>query len=110
VPKGLLRSTRTLLSSPITPGTIDRYRATDHAGLSNGRSQQMLEGIRESLRIFSAARYGRNPNLNAEVLDQALEDGGNALRRLRVAALWPVRTVDALAKSAAALGSMVWSR
>ena len=70
----------------------------------------MLEGIRESLRVFSAARYGRNGNLNAELLDQALEEGGNALRRLRVAALWPVRTAGAPAKSAAALGSMVWSR
>jgi hypothetical protein len=110
VPKGILRSTRTSLSAPITADAIDRYRAMDHAGLSNGRSQQMLEPIRESLRVFSTARYGRNGNLNAELLDQALEDGGNALRRLRVAALWPVRTVGALAKSAAALGSMVWSR
>ena len=110
VPKGILRSTRTSLSAPITADAIDRYRATDHAGQSNGRSQQMLEGIRESLRVFSAARYGRNGNLNAELLDQALEEGGNALRRLRVAALWPVRTAGALAKSAAALGSMVWSR
>lgn len=110
VPNRILRSTRTVLSAPITADAIDRHRATDHAALSNGRSHQMLEKIRESLLVFSAARYGRNGNLNAEVLDQALEDGGNALRRLRVAALWPVRTADALAKSAAALGSMVWSR
>jgi len=60
--------------------------------------------------VFSAARYSRNGHLDTVALDQALDDGHTALRRLRFATLRPVRAAEALVKSAAALGSMVWSR
>ena len=40
----------------------------------------------------------------------AFEHGTDALKKLRVANLWPVRTAGALARTAADVGGMVWSR
>ena len=66
--------------------------------------------MQESLNTFRAARYGRNGQLDTAALDAAFERGTDALKKLRVANLWPVRTAGALARTAADVGGMVWSR
>jgi hypothetical protein len=129
---GIFRPRRALLSSPITSDTIARtagggrlqpapgppklhakaeggHHQEDEPPL-RGRAQETLEDIRKALLVFSTARYGRNGSLDTDALDQALGDGHAALKRLRFAKLRPVRAAEALVKSAAGLGSMVWSR
>ena len=48
--------------------------------------------------------------LDTTALDTALEAGMRAIRRLRVARLWPARTATRLAQSTAALKGAAWSR
>jgi hypothetical protein len=111
--KGIFRPRRTLLSAPITSDAIDRLAGgghQEHESAPGGRAGETLEEIRKELIVFSAARYSRNGHLDTAALDQALDDGHTALRRLRFATLRPVRAAEALVKSAATLGSMVWSR
>lgn len=107
---GIFRRKRILLSAPITSPSFERHRANGNGQASSARSQAMLDELHESLRAFSAVRYGRNGNFEPAALDRALEDGRTALRRLRLAKLWPMRAVEGLARSAAMLGSMIWSR
>ena len=66
--------------------------------------------LQESLVAFRAAHYARSGKLDTVALDTALENGTSALKKLRVSKLWPVRTVGAMARTAADVGSMVWSR
>lgn len=108
--KGIFRRKRVLVSAPITSDAIDRYRINENGRAPSGRTQAMLEDLGESFRSLSAARYGRNGNLDTAVLDRALENGRAALRRLRLATLWPMRAADTLARSAATLVSLVWTR
>ncbi len=89
VRKGVLRPKRALLSAPTTAEAIVKQ-------LGNGnelgpRAQAMLEEIRDSLRVFNAARYCRNGHLDATALDTTLESGTSAIRRLRFMKLWPMR-------------------
>lgn len=106
--KGLLGVKRALVSTPVTPDAIGR---TLNNGQSYGASTEaILVGIQQSLRGFGAARYGRNGHLDATALDAALETGTDAVRRLRIAKLWPIRTAGAVARSAADVRGMVWSR
>ena len=99
---------RALVSAPTTAEAIARQ-------LGNGtgpgpRAQATLEEIRDSLRVFNAARYSRNDHLDTTALDTTLENGTGAIRRLRATTLWPMRVGAALAKSVAGLGGAVWSR
>lgn len=107
---GIVRRKRILLSAPITSAAFERYRVNGNGEAPTGRSQTMLDELHESLLAFSAVRYGRNGSVEPAALDRALEDGRTALRRLRLAKLWPMRAAEEVAKSAAALGSMLWSR
>jgi hypothetical protein len=115
-----------LLSAPVTSDTIDRMAGGGRLQPAQGppkgghhqeqetsppsRTQETLEDIRKALLVLSTARYGRNGDLDTVALDEALDEGHTAVRRLRFARLRPVRAAEALAKSAATLGSMVWSR
>ncbi len=67
---------RLVLSASVTPGTPGR----------NGGSPSwsaLWEGIRETLAVFSAARYSRNGHADATALDSALADGQDLVKRLR---------------------------
>ena len=110
VRKGILRRKYLLVSTPITSDAIERYRVNGNGQVPNGRTQAVIEDFRESLRALSAVRYGRNGTVDVEALDLALENGRTALRWLRLAKLWPMRAVGALSRSAAMLGSVLWTR
>ena len=71
----------------------------------NRAPRMALGEIRESLLVFNAAHYSRNGELDIAALDAALENGETALRRMRFATRWPVRTADALAKSVGRRGA-----
>jgi len=105
---GILRPKRALVSAPTTAEAVARQLGNgNRAGL---RTQAMLEEIRDSLRVFNAARYSRNGHLDTTALDTTLEIGTSAIRRLRVTKRWPMRVAAAFAQSAAALRGTVWSR
>jgi hypothetical protein len=126
--KGLLGRKRALVSAATTVDTISRqigqpaepgvaasdvasaFRRTGVVSAFRGTNLAALEDLRESLRVFEAARYSRNQDFDAIALDAALERGTDAIRRLRVFRLWPLRRDGALVKSAADAGGVVWSR
>lgn len=104
--RGILRRKLALVSTPTTPNVI--AKALENGNRPGVRASAMLTDIRDSLRVFGAARYGRNSHLDIEALDKALDDGTNAIRRLRIREQWPMRAAGAVAKST--LGATVWSR
>ena len=85
VRKGILGRERIVVSAPITSDAIERYGITRNPNIAD---------LGKSLLAFSAVRYGRNGIADAAGLNRALENGRAALQRLRVATLWPMRTVD----------------
>ena len=107
---GIFRRKRVLLSAPITSPAFERYRANGNGQVPGGRNQAVLDELHESLTAFSAVRYGRNGHSEPAALDRALEDGRSALRRLRLAKLWPMRAAERVVKAATGLGSVLWSR
>ena len=104
--KGRLRPKRMMVSAPTTTAAI----AAQLAGGSgpDPRATAVLEGIRDSLRVFSAARYGRNGQLERDGFDTALDRGANAIRELYVMKLWPMRAAEAL--KGWGIGVTAWSR
>ena len=108
LPRGMLRRKHALVSTPTTPRVI--AKALDNGSQPGGRASAVLADIQNSLSVFSAARYGRNGHLDISALDKALDDGTNAIRRLRIREQWPARAAGAVAKTAATLGATVWSR
>jgi hypothetical protein len=108
--KGLFRPRRALVSASTTSSAIATTLADSNGKRPGARTELVLTELQESLATLRAARYGRNGQLDTAALDAALERGTDAVKRLRVAHFWPVRTAGALARSAADVGSMVWSR
>jgi hypothetical protein len=106
--KGLFRRRRALVSASTTADAITRgLTKSNGAGPSPSR-KATLEEIRDSLLVFNAARYGRNGHFETAELDRALDNGASALRRLRLAKLWPGRS--AATGKPAGLGGGEWSR
>ena len=108
--RGIFRPKFAMASTSTTPGTIARTLNHPNGTGPSPRTQAVLADLGESLVAFRAARYGRAGRLDSTALDAALEHGTAAVRKLRVAKRWPMRTAGALARSAADVGSMVWSR
>jgi hypothetical protein len=105
---GILRPKHALVSTPTTPKTM--AKSVDDGNGLTVRGAATLAEIRNSLGLFSAARYGRNGHLETGALDAALDEGTGAIRRLRIARRWPARTATALVRTAATLGGTVWPR
>ena len=105
---GMLRRRRALVSAPVTAEDIDRLRTAGNGNLPPGVDQDGLDRIREALAGLTAVRYGRNGSVDVQDLDRMLDNGNSALRRLRVARLWPARVAGALARPAAVFGLGAW--
>ena len=111
VSKGMLRRKRVLISTPTTAEAISSALRKAHGTGPNSRTQAILISLQGSLRLFTAARYGRNGHLDAMALNTALDSGAEAMRRLRVVSLWPMRLVGCVfLKPVAEAGETVWSR
>ena len=108
--KGVFRAKRALISTSTTAATIARTLESPNGHRPNPRTEVLLGDLQESLVAFRAARYGRGGQLDTASLDAALEQGTEALKKLRTASRWPARAAGALAKTAADVGGMVWSR
>jgi hypothetical protein len=101
--KGLLRSRRSLVSNATTPQTITRARAKRN-GRMDARTEGLLKQFEESLAVLSAARYGRNATVPSSELDSAFENGVDALKKLRVARMWPMRMVGSTPRLSTEVG------
>jgi len=108
--KGILRPRRALVSASTTAEAITRQLTDSDGRGPNLRTRTMLEEIRDALLVFTVARYGRNGHVDTTALDRALDNGSIALRRLRLARLWPMRTSGVLTKSVVRVGGVEWSR
>jgi hypothetical protein len=107
---GMLRRRRALVSAPTTTEAIDRVRAAGNGSRPLRMNDDLLDQIRETLAGLNAVRYGRNGGVDVLELDETLDKGAGALRRLRVSQQWRARAADAVAKSAAAIGIGAWRR
>ena len=106
VRKWALSAKRVLMSGSMTSGTLDA--ALVRRVLSDPPTQT-LQKLRESLRVFEAARYGRSGELDRGALDAALETGTAALRRLHEMRQWRTRTMETMTRAADRMKA-VWER
>jgi hypothetical protein len=74
-PLGLLRGKKFVLSSAVTPETAAR----------NGH--HAAPQLSQALKVFTAARYARNGDMDGPALDAALADAADAAKRLRLTSL-----------------------
>jgi len=118
--KGRLSAKRVVISSSATSGAIDgaladagsnRLRASRYgeSAVALAKAERTLEDLRESLRVFEAARYSRSGELDHGALDAALETGTAALRRLHEMRQWRARTMETMSRAADRMKA-VWER
>lgn len=88
---GILRRRRLWVSASTTTAEIDRRLADDREIRERARGR--LTKIRIAVAVLSAARYARDPELDPIALDEALGEGTDALRQMRLAKLSPRRAV-----------------
>jgi hypothetical protein len=80
--------------------------ATNGRPLS-ARTEALLKELEASLTMLSAARYSRDGQFDRSSLDTAFDNGVDALKKLRTAARWPMRTVRSISNQAM---DIRWSR
>ncbi len=84
---GILKRRYAVVSASITADAIDRLRTASNGGPPG--DTKVLDPIREALVALSAVRYGRVRDIDVADLDRKPDDGGSALRQLRISRLWP---------------------
>src|SRR5260370_28575055 len=99
-----------VVSAPITPDVIERYRVNGNGHVTNVRTKAMIDELGKSLLTFSAVRYGRNGSIDVPALNRALENARSAMKHLLVTTLWPMRAAGAVFQSADMLRSSIWTR
>jgi hypothetical protein len=99
-----------VISAATSPDALARSVARPASGRRGAALADISTEIGRALSAFSAARYGRGATLDASALDEALERGARAIRRLRRVSLGGVRFARPLADAAAAIAGAVWLR
>jgi hypothetical protein len=107
--KGRWKPRQVLVSARVTADMIERRLAGREAPLPEG-TDDLVRSLGESLRLFTAVRYGRSGHSDPVSLQRAVDDASTAIRRLRVAAFWPVRATRAAAHSASTWRNAAWNR
>jgi hypothetical protein len=91
--KGLFGQRRSLVSNATTRETIARSMASANGRDIDARTEALLKQFEDSLTVLSTARYGRSTTFESAVLNDAFDNGLSALKNLRVAKMWPMRTM-----------------
>jgi hypothetical protein len=104
---GFLGAKRAVVSAPLTPASIEGLLVDRHSMGLRSRFAPALEQIRDALRVFDAARYKRDGDLDLTALDVALDCGTSAIRRLRYANVWLGRRATRAARAVQREGG-VW--
>jgi len=101
VKDGWLRRGRTMVSASTTPVHI--AASAGQKGLG-GRTRTALTSLGQALETFSTAAYARSEaQPDRGDLDSALGQGLDAVKQLRVGALWPMKTLATITRSFASL-------
>jgi len=88
-PKGSVRPARiSAVSAAVTPQGV--AHALAHSTIVPSRTA-LLEPLGDALARFTAAQYGREGQMDDGALDESLEAGVQALRRLKIDQLWIVK-------------------
>jgi len=102
VKTGTLGLGRAMVSAATTPGAI--ATALDGRPAAGSRARGAMSQLGDALQAFGRAAYGRqssepgSPTLDSAELDRALENALEAVKRLRVGALWPMRMVQTVTR------------
>lgn len=91
VTRGLLRRRRAAVSGAATPQAI--VKALDNGRRTSAETRAVLQQLRGSMDVLSPAAYGRARELDLLTLNTALEQGTDAVKRLRLRALIPTRLI-----------------
>jgi hypothetical protein len=100
---GRLRMGRAVISAATTPSAI--AAALDGRRSGGARVRAATTQLGEALQAFGRAAYGRTGGdggsqpLEGSELDRALENALDAVQRLRVGALWPMRMAQSVTRS-----------
>lgn len=79
---GIFRRSASILSAAATPASIDLDLADGQTPRPGVRTEGAIRDVQQTLRVFASARYPRDARLDQSALDQALETGAGAVRRL----------------------------
>ena len=102
VKTGTLGLGRAVVSAATTPGAI--ATALDGRASGGARARGAMSQLGDALQAFGRAAYGRQSKeaggqtLDSAELDRALETALEAVQRLRVGALWPMRMVQTVTR------------
>ena len=99
VRKGIFKRERMVVSAPITPDGIERYRVNVNGHITDVRMKATIDELGKSLLTFSGVRYGRTAGLDVPALNRALENARIAMKHLLVTTLWPMRVAGAVFQS-----------
>ena len=81
--------------------------AATNGRATNARTEAILKEFEEAIGVLSAARYSRDGKMDGSALTAAFETGVSALKKLRSANQWPIRTIRSLTRQATEIG---WAR
>jgi hypothetical protein len=102
VKTGTLGLGRAMVSAATTPGAI--ATALDGRPSGGARARGAMSQLGDALKAFGRAAYGRQSSepgsqtLDSAELDRALDDALEAVKRLRVGAMWPMRMVQTVTR------------
>jgi hypothetical protein len=94
---GWPRRKRALVSAAMTPLAI--AAGVQRADIRGAQARVNVEQIADALKVFGAASYARSAEPDVVTLNSALDNAMAAVRRVRLSALWPMRTASAVARS-----------
>ncbi|HEY3045580.1 MAG TPA: hypothetical protein VGJ39_16230 [Vicinamibacterales bacterium] len=106
-----LRGRKVILPAWVTPNVITQELERPPAGNPTPPQRaRVLEQLRAVLSRMTAAQYGRDNQLDDQVLDDALDAGVGVLRRLKIENAWVVKKVRSFRPSKADVADRAWSR
>ena len=85
---GFVRRRSAVVSAAMTPAALTRELGNGH--VPSRAARLAATQLESPLKVFSAAGYGRTTDLDRLTLDTALDQGTDAIRKLRFASFWPV--------------------
>jgi hypothetical protein len=100
---GTLGFGRALISAATTPSAVTT--ALEERSSRGTRVRAAMTQLGDALQAFGRAAYGRKigenggESLDGAELDRAMENALDAVQRLRVGALWPMRMAQSVARS-----------
>jgi hypothetical protein len=86
VARGPLGGKQRVLSSPVTADDLGRHLAKQPP--ADAAEQQVLEALRDALRTFTFAQYGREAAIDESALDSALATARAAAGRVKARHAW----------------------